>query len=108
MLAEHGGVDVWNYTSAEGTRRLKAALDFVLPYAMCERPWPYQEETPFDHGKLFEVLRIAARKWHDDAYELAIRRLNCTAGSVVDYSGSFVNLVWPHQLTDRPEFTAAS
>jgi hypothetical protein len=87
----------WGYTSADG-RSLRSALDFVLPYALCERAWPYQEETPFDHGKLFEILRIASRKWKNASYEQAIPRLACAPGLAVDYGGAVENLLWPRMF----------
>ena len=85
---------MWQYKSADG-RSLRGALDFVLPFATCDQRWPYEEETPFDHGKFFEVLRIASHKWTNKTYEKAIPRLNCSVGSNVSYSKSVENLLWP-------------
>ena len=70
------------------------ALEWVLPYATGERNYSKPEVTPFDHGKFFQVLRVASRVWPDGAarYEAVITRLK---PGKVDYDGSALNLLWP-------------
>ena len=61
-------------------------------------PNTHKEVTPFDHGKLFEVLRIASREYSGEEgklYERSIPNLACATGSVVNYTSSVINLIWP-------------
>lgn len=60
QAASHVGMDLFNYESDDG-RSLRRALGYVAPYATltAAQHWPYEEETPFDRGKFFQILRVA-------------------------------------------------
>lgn len=47
---------VFCYQSKEG-ESLQQALDYVAPVTI-QAPdrWPYAQESPFDHGKFFQIL----------------------------------------------------
>ncbi len=92
-MARAAGLDDIFGAAPAGSGSLRAALAWVLPYATNAKNYSKPEVTPFDHGKFFEILRIAARVWPDEgaAYEAAIPRL----GGEVDYEGSVLNLLWP-------------
>ena len=94
--------DLFHYTApAGGNASLRGALGFVAPYAAnrtSHLQWPpqYTEETPFDHGKFFQILRMASRVWSgdssgEDAYERMIPELP----GDVDYEANVINLLWP-------------
>jgi hypothetical protein len=85
-------VDVFNYVGPQG-QSLRHALDWVIPYALANTTlhWPHQEETPFDHGKFFQLLRVAAIKYNNASYEAMIPRLS----GDVNYTHNTINLVWP-------------
>ncbi|MES2442424.1 MAG: alginate lyase family protein [Pseudomonadota bacterium] len=71
-VAEMGaclGVDLWNYTGAEG-KGLKRATDFLAPYSGRLGEWPHKELRP-DQGELDELLRRAARAWPGSNYPSA-------------------------------------
>ena len=93
QAASHLAVDVFCYRTKEGGS-LQQALDYVAPYTI-QAPdrWPYAEETPFDHGKFFQILRVASIKFNDSRYERLIPKL---PGNV-NYTTSTINLVWPRQ-----------
>lgn len=40
--AESAGVNLWNYTTSSGSS-LKKAFEFMLPYAVGTKPWPYPQ-----------------------------------------------------------------
>jgi hypothetical protein len=70
--AEHAGVDLWHYQTAQGAG-IRKALDFLMPYL--EEPakhWPYpgtQSEPEFD-----SVLRQASRIYGDERYLQVLRK----------------------------------
>jgi hypothetical protein len=52
------GVDLWDYRSPTGAG-IRAALDWLRPFAMGEKKWEYQEITPYNY-KDFSTLLIQA------------------------------------------------
>lgn len=65
VLAELGGrcgIDFWEQPSAQ-LSRLKAACDFLAPFADPQRPWPYQEMTRMHRIRLFPFLRRAQERY---------------------------------------------
>jgi hypothetical protein len=73
-LGERAGVDLWSATSAEG-RSPRAALDFLVPYALAPETWPYQQLTPWSHTDLIPLLLQAAAKYQEPAYLEVARQL---------------------------------
>ena len=91
QAASHAGVDVFRHVTKDG-RSLQGALDYVAPYTLLSpEKWPYEEETPFDHGKFFQILRVASIKFNSSRYEEIIPKL---PGNV-NYTTSEINIVWP-------------
>jgi hypothetical protein len=40
---------------------LKNAVDWIAPWTLGgAKEWPYPEVTPFDHGKWFQIFRMAS------------------------------------------------
>lgn len=58
-LGEHAGVDLWNYESPDG-RSIRKALDFLIPFALGEKKWPYQQLGEWEPQILFPLIRRAA------------------------------------------------
>jgi hypothetical protein len=73
-LAEHVDVDLWNYKSHEGAS-IRAALEFLAPYATQERKWTYQQINGFDAELLHPLLYKAATKYPDANYRELLKRL---------------------------------
>jgi hypothetical protein len=91
LLAEHVGLDLWHFRTPDG-RSLKAALDFLIPFALQEKEWPYQMIRGWedDLEKMVFLLRIGAQKFQNDDYEQMIQRL-----SGIDLHSNRINLVYP-------------
>jgi len=69
-LSDHfDDVDLWGYKGPDG-QNIKAALDFLIPYAMGEE-WPYFPEEPFEinTGRYYDLFRRAAINFHNPAFE---------------------------------------
>jgi hypothetical protein len=74
-LGPQVGVDLWGYKTADG-RCIRAALDFLLPYAVGAKTWDYQEIAGFHGRALLGELRRAEAVYHDPKYEAAIEQLS--------------------------------
>ena len=72
-LAGEAGVDLWTYRTADG-RSIRAAVDYLVPYADQSRKWPYPQITAFETGDFAALLCEAAARWRDPRYaDLASR-----------------------------------
>jgi hypothetical protein len=73
-LGERLNVDLWNFQTADG-RSIRKALDFLVPVALGERKWEYQELGGVRPESLFPLMRRAAAVYHDKAYTSVMTRL---------------------------------
>jgi hypothetical protein len=76
-LADKVGIDLWSYHADDG-RSIRRALDWLFPYATGEKKWPYQQITDFQPERIAPLLRRAAIRYRDPAYEQAIAKLGKT------------------------------
>jgi hypothetical protein len=68
-MAERVGVDLWNFSTADG-RSIRKALDFMVPYVKTPpEPWPYQQIVKLDLAELAPIYRQAAVALHHAPYE---------------------------------------
>jgi hypothetical protein len=66
-LGESAGVDLWNYKSADG-RSIRRALDYLIPFALGEAKWGYQQLGEWPPQMLFPLLRKAATRYEDQQF----------------------------------------
>ncbi|MEI8206295.1 MAG: alginate lyase family protein [Kiritimatiellales bacterium] len=71
-LAEQVGVDLWR----AGDSRMKAAMDFLAPYADPARPWPYPDMDGVPRIELLPLLLQAAAVYKDDTYTQMLDKLS--------------------------------
>lgn len=69
-LGDRAGVDLWHYTTADG-RSIRKALDWLLPFALGQKAFPYQEISSYNKDQLYHVLLLCAQKYHEPAYAKA-------------------------------------
>ena len=82
-LGETLGVDLWNYETADG-RSIRKALDFLVPFALGDKKWPYQQLGEWPPQMLFPLIRRASAHYKllykvpatsaDDRSNLILRR----------------------------------
>jgi hypothetical protein len=77
-LGDRVDVNLWNYRSPDG-RSLKGALDYLIPFALGEKPWPHKEinhkaGTPLRLSPSY--LRRAAIKMREPKYEEMLAKLD--------------------------------
>jgi hypothetical protein len=73
-LAGEAGVDLWHYRTADG-RSLRAAVDYLVPFAGGDARWPHQQITPIAWDEFAALLDQAARVWTDGGYGALAARL---------------------------------
>jgi hypothetical protein len=73
-LGQRMDVDLWQYRTPDG-RSIRAALDWLVPYATGENPWPYEQIAEMGVGRMIPLLERAARTYHEPAYERAVDKL---------------------------------
>jgi beta-glucosidase len=66
-IAKRVGVDLWNYTSADG-RSLRKGIDFLIPFATGEERFTYQQISEFRPTALYSILRRAAAGLNEPRY----------------------------------------
>ncbi|WP_157972157.1 alginate lyase family protein [Pleomorphovibrio marinus] len=64
---EHLDKDLWNYTNQKGGT-LKAALDYLVPYADGKKEWPHKQITPFENEIAKICLNIGTLKFENKSY----------------------------------------
>ena len=72
-LGEHVGVELWHAHTAD-ERGIPAALDFLVPFATGERPWPYEQLNGFRPEGAVTLLRRAAVQYPDGPYAAAVAK----------------------------------
>jgi hypothetical protein len=73
-LGEHADVDLWNYQTDDG-RSIRAAIEFLVPYGLDHKKWPYQQIGGFAADRLHPLLRDAAAKYPKAAFAARIKKL---------------------------------
>jgi hypothetical protein len=83
ILAQHVGVDLWHAKTTDG-RGLRAALDFLVPFAMGEKTWAYKEIAGFDPRPCQQLIRRAAQTYSDSNYPKLVETFPAIAPSEID------------------------
>ncbi len=74
MLGDQIGVDLWGFRTSDG-RSIRAALDFLLSYALGAKKWDYPQIGGFHSDALLHELQRVAAEYHDLRYTAAISQL---------------------------------
>jgi len=69
-MADCVGLDIWNYSTADG-RSFKKALDWLLPYAINEKKWEYQQIIEFDRYSFYRLLLQASNHYGNSYWKAA-------------------------------------
>jgi hypothetical protein len=73
-LGESVGVDLWNYQSVDG-RSIRRALDYLVPVALGEQKWTYQQLGEWPPQMLFPLMRRAAARYRDHQFLALLKRV---------------------------------
>jgi hypothetical protein len=66
-LGDVVGEDLWTFQTGDG-RSIRAALDFLVPYAAGTKKWEYPQITGFNSSDLVPALLISADRYRDASY----------------------------------------
>jgi len=66
-LAQYAGVNLWQYTNQQGAS-IRTAFDWLLPYALGQKQWNYQQITEYKKNNIYPLLLQAAAVYKDDQY----------------------------------------
>ena len=97
LLGEHVGLDLWSFRTEDG-RSLQPALEFLLPYALQNKKWPYQMIHGWGDGfeTISVLLRIAAEKYQHQEYNRLIEKL-----PDFDTKTHMLNLIYPKTCRNK-------
>jgi hypothetical protein len=82
-LAEITGVDLWHYTNSSSAT-IQTTLDWLIPFALGEKKWKYQQISPYSKNDIYPILLQATDKFNDPHY-LKL------ANSISDESNNWMN-----------------
>ena len=75
-IGENIGIDLWDYETPEGSGMQKA-LDYLLPFAIGNKTWPYDQIKPIDKNELHNLICQATVHYKNiDSYKQAYSSLN--------------------------------
>jgi hypothetical protein len=73
-LGERVGVDLWNFQTADGCS-IRKALEFLVPTAIGQVKWQYQELDGVKPEMLFPLMRRAAKVYQDKLYQASMSKV---------------------------------
>jgi hypothetical protein len=65
QIGDHVGLNLWDYKTSEGAG-LRKALDYLLPYVMQDKDWPYEQQDSFRKDYVASLLCMASIKYDHD------------------------------------------
>jgi hypothetical protein len=74
ILGEQAGVDLWHFETKDG-RSIRRALDFLIPYSLGAKTWPYKQIEPMNREDLAGPLLEAASVFKNPTYAMEAERL---------------------------------
>ena len=75
-LAGKAGIDLWNYQTPQSVG-LRTAFDWLMPYAMGDKPWTYQQISKYNKkSEFYPILLQAAAGFKDQKYVEEAATLN--------------------------------
>jgi hypothetical protein len=66
-LGRNAGVDLWNYRNKDGAG-IRTALDWLIPYALGQKKWEYQQISPYNKNEMYALLSQAAIAYDNAGY----------------------------------------
>jgi hypothetical protein len=81
-LAGHTGVDLWQYKDQQQAT-LRTAFDWLIPYALDQKKWEYQQISPYNKDELYALLLQAYPVYSDTKYLTDAHLIHSSGGNPV-------------------------
>ena len=73
-LGERVRVDLWHYRTPDG-RGIRAALEYLYPFAVGAQKWPHQQLGDWPPEMLFPLMRRAAARYRDGRFKALMTKI---------------------------------
>jgi hypothetical protein len=67
QIGEYFGIDLWDYQTDDG-RSIRKVIDWLVPIALGKKKWAYPQIVPMEVERMYPVLQLAAKYFHDTSY----------------------------------------
>jgi hypothetical protein len=81
-LAEQVGVDLWHYKNQQSAT-IRTAFDWILPYALGQKQWTYQQIGEYNKNNIYILLLQAAHVYKDAKYATLAQQLEGKVNDVM-------------------------
>ncbi len=81
-IASHTGIDLWTYNNQQHGG-LRAAFNWLLPYALDQKKWEYQQISPYNKDEIYALLLQAYTVYADRQYLSDAHLIHLDGGSPV-------------------------
>jgi hypothetical protein len=78
-LAEKTGANLWTWQTSKSAD-LRTAFDWLLPYALGEKKWEYQQISRYNKIEIYSLLLQASSAFKDQKYFTSAKELS--AGTI--------------------------
>ena len=74
-LAQQTGTNLWQYVNQQGAG-IRTALDWLIPYAVGQKTWTYQQISEYKKNNIYTLLLQAAVAYNDPKYTALAKQLD--------------------------------
>lgn len=82
-LAEKTGVDIWTYQTSKNVN-LRTAFDWLIPYAMGEKEWTWDQISKYNRSEIYPLLLWAADKYKEPGYLIKAGEINKQGNNTIN------------------------
>ena len=81
-LAQLTGINMWQYVNQQGAG-IRTALDWLLPYALKQKTWTYQQIGEYKPNNIYALLQQAAAVYNEPQYAALAKKLDDEVDDIV-------------------------
>ena len=74
-LAQQTGTNFWQYVNQQGAG-IRTALDWLIPYALGQKTWTYQQISEYKKNNIYTLLLQAAVAYNEPKYAALAKQLD--------------------------------